>query len=121
MIGEPGRFEPSWDWKQRFSLDELKDIFSSLFKCDWFHEMKGIFSFEQPYEVGRQGQHAEVLLKDGGSARLEYIEARQLDWLLFNGWKFGFDIYNSKNKELYVNPLYQRSTREEALIALDLM
>ena len=123
MIGKPGRFEPLWSWKQRFSLDELKDIYFKLFGYDWFHDMKKP-ECENPqyrhYEVGGQGWYGYVKLKDGGRARLEFITLRELDWLLYNGYEFAFDINNNyENGSL--NPLWHKETREEVMITLDLL
>jgi len=123
MLGKPGRFEPPWAWKQRFTLDELKEIYLKLFKYDWFHDMKKPASEDfryRHYSVGGQGWYGYVKLKDGGRARLEFLELRELDWLLYNGYEFAFDI-NNTYKAGRLNPLWHRETREEVMITLDLL
>lgn len=119
MYGEYGRFEPLYCWKQRFSSDELKELYFKLFKYDEFHAKKGVFSFERPYNIYINGCYGYVVLKDRGRARLEYVEMRDLDWLLYNGYEFGVHI-NNEYKPICKNPLYCKTTKEEALIALDL-
>lgn len=112
------RFDQPWAWRQRFSMDELKEIYFKLFGYDWFHEMKGVFTFEHPYEIGRCRQHGYVKLEDGGRTRLEYIEPARLDWFLYNGYEFGFDK-NCRFDAVGRNPLYHKLSREEALVTLD--
>ena len=119
MSGEYGRFEPPYCWKQRFSSDELKELYFKLFKYDEFHAKKGVFSFDHPYDIYINGCYGYVVLKDGGRARLEYIEMRDLDWFLCNGYEFGFEI-NGKYMPISKNPLYLKFSKEEALISLDL-
>lgn len=119
MSGEYGRFEPPYCWKQRFSSDELKELYFKLFKYDEFHAKKGVFSFERPYDICTNGNYGYVVLKDGGRARLEYVEMRDLDWLLYNGYEFGFET-NNRYKPICKNPLYCKTTKEEVMISLDI-
>lgn len=119
------RFNPpgGWRWPCRFSLTELKKIYSKLFgyKRFKFHECIGL----RCYDVDKGGWYGMVRLEDGGMKRLESCTKEELDWFLLIGKTFLVDDlstdWQTRFEERIANPLFGKVSREEALIALDLV
>jgi hypothetical protein len=122
------RFDPPgfWRWSSRFSLDELKEIYLKLFGYNWFElNPDRVFKSIGIYHVGKDANYGEVRLEDGGMRRLESCTIEELDWFLLVGesflvddpsmpWQIRFEVRTT-------NPLFGKVSREEALIALDLV
>lgn len=127
------RFDPpgGWRWKCRFSVDELKTIYSKLFGFNWFRSSPNrALKPLETFDVGERkdaycSYYGKVRLEDGGMKNLEFCTIEELDWFLFVGTSFGVTdsrvswIYMCEN--LIVNPLHSKLGREEAMIALDLL
>lgn len=122
------RFDPpgGWRWPCRFSLAELKKIYSKLFgyKRFKFHENDECIG-PGHYDVGKGGWYGVVRLEDGGMKSLESCTIEELDWFLLIGESFLVDDlsidWQMRFEERTVNPLFGKVSREEALIALDLV
>lgn len=122
------RFEPpgGWRWHCRFSLDELKEIYLKLFGYNWFElNLDRVLKSIKNYHVGKDANYGEVRLEDGGMMRLEACTIEELDWFLFIGESFLVDDPNMNWRVRFevrtANPLFGKVSREEALIALDLV
>ena len=122
------RFDPpgGWRWKCRFSLEEMKMMYCKLFNFNRF-EARGshLIKLLDMYDVRRDECFGMVRLEDGGMKNLEYCTIEELDWFLFVGASFG--VADSRVSWMYMcenliaNPLHGRLSREEALVALDLL
>jgi len=115
------RFDPpgNWRWPCRFSLEELKTIY-----CELLNYVKVEFHPQQycsieTYDVCTPKSYGYAVLKHGGVKILEACTEEELDWFLFIGKRFKQtdDFYFS---QWIKNPLYDKLSREEALITLDL-
>lgn len=116
----------NWRWPCRFPLDELKKIYLKLFSYNWFElNPHRAFKTIEVYHVGKDANYGEVRLEDGGMKRLESCTIEELDWFLLVGesflvddpsmpWQIRFEVRTT-------NPLFGKMSREEALIALDLV
>ena len=73
----------------------------------------------------RDENFGEVVLRDGGIKSLEYCTIEELDWFLFVGASFWvadpFLSWRDMHESRIVNPLHGKLSREEALVALDLL
>lgn len=118
------RFDPPgyWRWPCRFSLEELKQIYSKLFGYNWFdgHYLDVLSPMFNRYVVGHDSNYGAVRLKDGGHKRLESCYAEELDWFLFIGASFGVITAGFHLASFVPNPLFGKLTREEAMITLDM-
>lgn len=122
------RFDPpgGWRWLCRFSLAELKKIYSKLFGYKRFKFHKNDeFIWTAHYDVGKGGWYGVVRLEDGGMKSLESCSKEELDWFLLIGKSFLVDDlsidWQTRFEEQTANPLFGKVSREEALIALDLV
>lgn len=122
------RFDPpgNWRWPGRFSLDELKEIYLKLFGYNWFElNPHRAFKTIEVYHVGKDANYGEVRLEDGGMRRLESCTTEELDWFLLVGESFLVDDPSTPwqilSEKRTANPLFGKVSREEALIALDLV
>lgn len=125
------RFDPpgGWRWPCRFSLTELKKIYSKLFGYSRFElNPDRVFKSIETYHVGNDATYGKVRLEDGGLKRLESCTIEELDWFLLIGKSFlllGNPNTNWRTRfeeqERVANPLFGKVSREEALIALDLV
>ena len=124
------RFDPpgNWRWPCRFSLDELKTIYYNLFGFNWFelHSYRALPTLDT-YDVGKDKIHGYskiygyIWLEDGGCAHLESCTKEELDWFLFIGSSFAAEDYPCDKKNRIANPLFDKLSRETALITLDLL
>ena len=118
------RFDPpgGWRWPCRFSLVELKKIYSKLFGYSRFElNPDRVFKSIEIYHVGKDGLYGAVRLEDGGYKHLESCTIEELDWFLFIGASFGKAGPSWSWDQRMANPLFGKVSREEALIALDLV
>lgn len=122
------RFDPpcNWRWPCRFSLNELKEIYLKLFGYNWFElNPYRVFKWLKTYHVGKDANYGEVRLEDGGMKRLESCTIEELDWFLLVGESFLVDDpsapWQIRFEKRTANPLFGKVSREEALIALDLV
>lgn len=122
------RFYPpgNWRWPCRFSFDELKEIYLKLFGYNWFElNQDRAFKSINVYHVGKDANYAVARLEDGGMKHLESCTIEELDWFLLVGESFLVDNpsvhWQICFKERTANPLFGKVSREEALIALDLV
>ena len=122
------RFDPpgGWRWPCRFSLTELKKIYSKLFGYSRFElNPDRVFKSIETYHVGNDATYGKVRLEDGGQKRLESCTIEELDWFLLIGESFLVDDpsipWQMRFEERTANPLFGKVSREEALIALDLV
>ena len=122
------RFDPpgDWCWPCRFSRDELKEIYLKLFDYNWFElNLDRIFKSIKTYHVGKDANYGEVRLEDGGMMSLESCTIEELDWYLVIGKSFLLNDHTISWKDRFdrriSNPLFGKVSREEALIALDLV
>ena len=124
------RFDPpgNWRWPCRFSLDELKEIYSKLFGfkiSEHYSDRLYSSALWKTYDVREDSFYCNVRIEDGGSKRLEYCTIEELDWFLLVGESFLVDDPSMPWQICYekrtVNPLFGEVSREEALIALDLV
>ena len=118
------RFDPpgNWRWPCRFSLEELKTIYCELLNCvkvEFYLRQYCSIKTYDVYDVYTLKSYGRVVLEDGGARLLEACTKEELDWFLFIGkwFKPNDDFYPS---QLTKNPLYDKLSREEALITLDL-
>ena len=118
------RFDPpgGWLWKCRFSLEELKKIYYKLFGYNWF-ELNADRPFKsiETFNAGKDGLYGAVRLEDGGCKYLESCTIEELDWFLFIGASFGKAGPSWSWKWRMANPLLGKFSREEAMVALDLL
>ena len=125
------RFDPpgNWRWPRRFSLGELNEIYSKLFGFKIsMHQLDPLilpYSALETYDVCKDSLYGIVRLEDGGTKRLEFCTIEELDWFLLVGESFLVDDPNMNWRTYFeeqtANPLFGKVSREEALIALDLV
>lgn len=122
------RFDPpgGWRWPCRFSLTELKKIYSKLFGYSRFElNPDRVLKSIKNYHVGKDANYGKIRLEDGGMKRLESCTIEELDWFLLIGESFLVDDpsipWQMRFEERTANPLFGKVSREEALIALDLV
>lgn len=118
------RFDPpgDWRWPCRFSLEEIKTIYCKLFGYNWFelHPDRALPTLET-YDVGKDKIYGHIWLEDGGYTHLESRTKEELDWFLFIGSSFAAKgpVWNKTDR--IANPLFDKLSRETALITLDLL
>lgn len=122
------RFNPpgGWRWKCRFSVEELEMMYCKLFNFNRF-EARGshLIKLMDMYDVRRDECFGMVRLEDGGMKNLEYCTIEELDWFLFVGASFCVNdlllSWRDMRDNSIVNPLHGKLSREEAMVALDLL
>ena len=122
------RFDPpgGWRWKCRFSLEEMKMMYCKLFNFNRFEARENcLFPPVEMYDVRKDENFGMVRLEDGGMKNLEYCTIEELDWFLFVGASFCVADSRVSWRDMYenrtVNPLHGKLSREEAMVALDLL
>ena len=115
------RFDPpgNWRWPCRFSVEELKTIYCELFNYVKVELHPRQYCSIETYDVCTPKGYGHVVLEDGGARILAACTKEELDWFLFigKGFKQNDDFYFNQWTK---NPLYDKLSREESLIILDL-
>ena len=81
----------------------------------------------ETYDIGKDkiSRYSKIYgyiwLEDGGCTHLESCTKEELDWFLFIGSSFAVEDSHWNQKNRIANPLFDKLSRETALITLDLL